>query len=408
MIRLLSFLSLFQCLVMAEIEISGHFDLESQVYLTQGDAKHGSSFTAKQTLEFSYALDEWNVYAKLYAQESYHDFLQTQDETKRSFTRLDELYLRYDAGDFTLQIGKSIKFWGALELRNIVDVFNPNELRNDVFNTDRLGVWNASYSYYTDSGEISLIVKGIEPKQKMPRFPYAYYVFPNLVTYNDALQTSKNVNTPSFYLSYSGTTDTRHALDYAFIYEHGYDSQRYFSQVLNQPTVYVQNAYQVDKFMTYNTLVVGSTLFKLEALYAKVADDEFISDYSHLAVGVEYALDDFEDGTSLSIITEYYKYTTYEDEKYSDLQLFETMQDDIFAGVRYVLNNADDTKIVGGVIHDLEYNEQTFYAEFGSRVGDSFKVSFDYYYIEPSTKELTANTLLGRHQRVGLNLAYYY
>ena len=408
MIRLVGFIFFVPLSLLAEIEVSGHFDLDSQAYITKADQKHPNSFTAKQTLELSYSKDEISFFAKLYAQEAYYDFTKKEDETGRSFARLDELYLKYDFDDSTAQAGKSIKFWGALELRNIVDVFNPNELRDDMFKTNRLGVWNASYSYYTDSGEISLIAKVAEPDQKMAKFPYVYYVFPETVTYDDDLKTSNNSNRPSLYLTYNATTDTEYALDYAFIYEHGYDSQRYFSLAINQPDLYLQNAYQVDKFMTYNTLVIGSTLVKLEALYAVVDDKEPISDYSHIAFGVEHALDDFDDGTTLSIISEYYKYTTYEEGKYTDLQLFESMQDDIFLGIRYALNNADDSEMVGGVIHDLEYDEQTYYLELESRVGDSFKVEIDYYYIEPSKKALTANALLGRHQRVGINIAYYF
>ena len=395
-------------LLMGEVEVSGHFDLDSQAYITKADQKHSNSFTAKQTLELRYTKDELSILARLYAQVAYYDFLRKEDETERTFARVDELYIKYDLDDSTLQAGKSIKFWGALELRNIVDVFNPNELRDDLFKTNRLGVWNASYSYYTDSGELSLIVKVAEPDQKMAGFPYVYYVFPKVVTYNDDLRTSKNEHRPSVYLMYNGTTDTEYAIDYAFIYESGYDSQRYFSLRLNQPSTYVQNAYLVDKFMTYNTLVVGATLLKLEALYVIVPDEEPISDYSHIALGVEHSLDDFDEGTTLSLISEYYKYRTYEDGKYTDLQLFESMQDDIFLGMRYALNNTDDTEIVGGVIHDLEYDEQIYYAELGSRIGDSFKVEIDYYYIEPSKKAQTANALLGRHQRVGVNIAYYF
>ena len=392
----------------AELEVSGHFDLESQAYLIHEDAKNSNSFTAKQTLELNYVKEDLSMYAKLYAQEAYHDFSSTEHETQRTFARLDELYLKYDYGDSSVLIGKSIKYWGALELRNIVDVFNPNELRDDLFKTNRLGVWNTSYSYYTDSGELSIVLKLKEPEQKMAAFSYVYYVFPSSVSYDENLVTTKDTNSPSLYITYSGSTDTQYALDYAFIYEHGYDSQRYFSQLSHQRGSYVQNAYVVDKFMTYNTLVLGSTLVKLEALYTKVSDTELIGDYSHIAFGFESALDDFEDGSTLSVLSEYYKYTVYEDDTYTDLELFESMQDDLFIGLRYVLNNADDTEIVGGIIHDLEYDEQTYYMELESRVADYFKVALDYYYIEPSKEALTANALLGRHQRVSLNIAYYF
>ncbi|MDQ7044803.1 MAG: hypothetical protein Q9M32_02695 [Sulfurimonas sp.] len=406
MIRLLVLLLGASACLFADFEVSGHADLESQVYKTQQDNKNSNSFTLKQVLEVEYAKEDLSLFSKVYAQAAYHDFLNDVEDTGRTFARLDELYLKYELEDSSIKIGKSIRFWGSLELENIVDVFNPNELQDDLFATNPLGVWNASYSYYTDSGELSIVVKVNEPNQKMANYPYVYYVFPQAVLYDETLKTSKNKNQPSVYLSYNGTTDAEYALDFAFIYEHGYDSQRYFSQTA--PTSYVQNAYIVDKFMTYNTLVIGNTLLKLEALYAIVDDAELISDYSHIAVGVEHAFADFEDGSTLGFLYEYYKYTTYEDNKYTDLELFQSMQDDLFVGLRYALNNADATEFVGGIVHDLEYDEQTYYGELNTRLGESLKLTLDYYYIEPSKKELTAYALLGRHQRMALSIAYYY
>ena len=84
------------------------------------------------------------------------------------------------------------------------------------------------------------------------------------------------------------------------------------------------------------------------------------------------------------------------------------MQNDLFLGLRYSFNDSDDASIVGGVVADFEYDEEVYYFKYDSRLGDSFRVGFDYYYIEPSKDEKTAYALLGRHQRVALNLAYYF
>ena len=391
-----------------EMKVQGHLDLDSQFYVTNPDSKHDNSFTAKQTLELEYTEDKLTLYAQLYAQEAYYDLLNTSKQTKRTFARIDELYMKLDYEDDSIEVGKSIKFWGALELRNIVDVFNPNEFRDDMFKTNKLGAWNTSYTHYTDSGELSLIIKVAEQEQRMAAFPYTYYLFSEEVSYDSNLVTSSNEHRPSVYLTYSGTTDTQYALDYAFIYENGYDSQRYFSSIINQPATYQQHAYIVNKFMTYNTLVVGSTLIKLEALYAVAEEKAPISDYSHIAFGIEHTIENFYDSAALGLIVEYYKYNTYESGKYNDLQLFQTMQNDLFIGARYTLNNANDTSVVGGIIHDSEYNEQTYYVKLESRLMDGFRLELDYYYIEPSKKEKTAYAYLGRHQRIGLNIAYYF
>jgi len=403
----------------AEIEVSGHLDLDSQFYLTAPDSKHKNSFTAQQSLEFNYTNDELTLYSKLYAQEDYYDFVSADQKNERTFARLDELYMKYDFDDDAIQAGKSIKFWGALELRNIVDGFNPQDLRSDLLSVDKLGVWNASYSHYTESGELSLIVKLYEQNQEMAAYPYVYYFFPSFVSYDSKLKTQDADTRPSVYLTYSGSTDTEYALDYMFIYENGYDSQRYFtadkpqnlsplSPTYGNPTVFESNAYIVNKFMTYNTLVLGATLIKLEALYAKVDEDINVGDYSHVAFGVEHTLENFYESAALGLIAEYYRYDTYESDKYSDIELFETMQNDLFVGLRYSLNNTEDSSVVGGVVTDFEYDEQVYYMKFESRFAESYKIGVDYYYIEPSTSHLTAYALLGQHQRVAVNVAYHF
>ncbi|HIP19929.1 MAG TPA: hypothetical protein EYG70_02255 [Sulfurimonas sp.] len=405
--------------VLADIEISGHFDLDSQFYLKVPQGKNTNSFTAKQTLEINYEEDSLSVYANLYAQEAYYDFTSQDTKTERTFARVDELYLKYDFDDDALKAGKSIEFWGSLELRNIVDGFNPRDFRNDFFSNDKLGVYNVSYSHYFENSELSLIAKLQEEQQLMAAQPYVYYFFPSFVTYDGTLNTQDSIHRPSMYLKFTGSTDTEYAIDYALIYENGYDSQRYFatntpqninpsSPTFGQATHFEENAYIVNKFMTYNTLVVGSTLVKLEALYAKVDEDPFIGDYSHIALGLEHTLENIYESHALGLIAEYYRYDTYESDKYDDLALFETMQNDLFLGIRYTLNSANDSSFVGGGIFDLEYNEQVYYLKFESRVAESFKVALDYYYIEPSTTDLTAYALLGEHQKLGVNIAYYF
>ena len=401
----------------SDVELSGHVDLDSQFYLKYPDKKNKNSFTAKQTLDLKYIYTDLTLFCSLYMQQAYHDFREESEKTDRTFVRLNEFYAKYDFENSAFKIGKSIEFWGSLELRNVTDGFNPIDLRNDMFAKDKLGVYNAAYTYYFENSELSLITKLREEQQLMARKSYAYYFFPDFVTYDKTLKSQKSINRPSLYLKYSGSTDTKYPMDYAFIYENGYDSQRYFAPEnfrnfqQKKPTKFQENAYIVNKFMTYDTLVVGNTLLKLEALYAKVDKNPIVGDYSHIGVGVEHTIENFYENNALGLITEYYRYNTYESKKASDRLLFETMQNDLFIGGRYSLNNADDSSFIGGGIFDLEYDEQTYYLKFESRFVETFKLSCDYYYIIPSNKQLeplTAYQILGKHQRLGINIAYYF
>ncbi len=414
---LLMFTSLY-----GEVDVSGHVDLDSQFYLMHPEGKNKNSFTAKQTLELEYTHKDLTLFTSLYAQEAYYDFTKESEKTERTFARINELYAKYDFEEDAVKAGKSIEFWGALELRNITDGFNPRDFRNDMFANDKLGVYNVAYTHYFENSNLSLITKLQEEQQFMAAEPYVYYFFPSFVSYDGTLETQESKNRPSIYLKYSGSTDTEYPMDYAFIYENGYDSQRYFSTTTpqnllvgsptrGQPTRFVENAYIVNKFMTYDTLVVGSTLVKLEALYAKVDNNPVVGDYSHIGLGVEYTIENIYESHALGLLAEYYRYDTYESDKFSDLQLFETMQNDLFIGARYTFNNTEDSSFVGGAIFDLEYDEQSYYLKFESRVHGNFKLSCDYYYIVPSTKLLsfpTAYQFLGKHQKLGINIAYYF
>ena len=182
MVKYLFVLLVFCVSLLAEFEVSGYVGVNSQAYLTAKDAKHKDNFTAEQELEIKYFKDELSVYAKMYAQEDSYDLSDKKNE--RSFVRLDELYLKYDFDNDMISAGKSIKFWGALEVRNIVDGFNPQDFRTDLFGTQKLGVYNFSYSHFTDSGEISAIIKFNEPDQTMAASPYVYYFFPSFVSYD--------------------------------------------------------------------------------------------------------------------------------------------------------------------------------------------------------------------------------
>jgi len=397
--------------LMGGMAVKGHVDITAQAYLSHPQGKHADNFTASTQIELDYTEDDFESIAKVSAQQDYYDLKGSSDHNDRSFVRLDELYAKYDFENDQIMAGKNIRFWGALEVDNIVDSFNPDDLRSDLFDVDKLGAWNIAYTHYTDTGEFALIIKVDEQDQAIAAYPYVYYFFPSFVDYDKDLKTEKSRNRPSLYLKYSGSTESEYPLDYALIYENGYDSQRYFisSGPLNGlPVTFNIHAYLVNKVMSYNTLVVGSTLFKLEALYADVIDEKKISDYYHLGLGVEHTLTQFYHQADLGIIAEYYKYDTLEDDKYTDLELFEVFQNDLFLGLRYSFNEGNDASIVGGAIFDMDYDEQTYYLEYEGRLAETFKVNLDYRYIKPSQDTLTAFHLMKRHQRFSLKLGYYF
>ncbi|MFT7860334.1 MAG: hypothetical protein ABXS93_05285 [Sulfurimonas sp.] len=392
-----------------DLTLQGHVNIAAQSYITKPSGKHANNYTASAEIESAYHKDDFRVFAKLRAQQDYYDLKGTAEHNDRSYLRAKELYATYDFPDSQLFFGKNIRFWGALEVKNITDGFNLSDFRSDPTENDKMGSWNAAYTYYTDDAEIAAIVKFYEQDRKMPAYPYVYYPFTNqLIVYDQDIKTEYSRYRPSIFLKYSATADTEYALDYSFIIEHGYDSQRYYNAP-NIPEYKVyEHAYLVNKLITYNTLVVDSTLYKLEAVFADVCFDKKISDYYHLGLGVEHTLTQVYKEADLGLLMEYYKYGTLQDGRYSDLELFEVFQNDLFIGGRYSFNEGNDASIVGGAIFDLDYNEQVYYVKYESRINDIFKLHLDYRQSEPSKSYETALKRMGKQKRVSIKAGYYF
>ena len=392
-------------------DVTGSTHIENESFLSQTPLKHDQALTAKQKLEVSFEEGDFKLFTKLYAQGDADDTKGVADETKRSFARVDEWYISQEFSEGTQKVlfGKKIRHWGALEARNITDVFNPLDLRNSSSSKDKLGVWNSQYSYFTDSGEFSLIIKHFEQDQKISANPYTYYFLPTNITFDESIQTEKERHYPSSYISYSASTEWDKPLDYAFVVQHGYDSQKYFTVKNPSPTVLQANTYLVNKFLSYNTLVVGATLLKLEVAVTDVIDDRIVSDYMHTGIGFEHEVAAFlsKEG-KLGIIGEYYYYEIFDQSKLTDLDLYEVFQNDLFLGLRYTFNDADDSSFLAGAVVDNEYDEAAYSAKYETRLRGGFKIEGEYQYIEPSRTTNTAYATVGRTQSVRLDLSYNY
>ena len=417
----------------AEFEYKGYVGMDAQGYISKPDGKHPTNFTLQQQLELSYNVGDFESAVTIYAQEDSYDL--TDEKNERTFIRLDELYGKYNFDNDMIFGGRNIRFWGALEANNVVDTFNTNDFRTDGLDTQKQGAWNVAYTHYTESGEISLIVKLYEEKQAMAAYPYVYYFFPQntgvgALEYDKDLQSDESLYRPTVYLNWSGSTDSENPIDYALILQHGFDNQRAFESTTDLATLTTtlnEKVYLVNKVMTYNTLVVGSTLLKLEAQITDVIDTTYtaaettqvrVEDYYQFGLGAEHTLTGLIGDADLGLIAEYYYYDTFNQavDIADDLALFQIFQNDLFLGLRYTFNDASDSSIIAGAIVDLDYQEQSYSVTYVTRFFDAVSMTADYAYINPSETDPTAYALMGlnqngsisAHQRVGINLAYHF
>jgi hypothetical protein len=178
--------------------------------------------------------------------------LKDLDELNRKYLKLNEVYYKYEDDNYDLIIGKDIKYWGALELNNLSDIYNKKNTQNDPFDKKKkLGKEGFTYTYYNENEDsLSLILS----KDKDAK------------------------NDIASYIKYSGSRD-----DIA---------QRDFSYILSSKN---------EKFIMYHTLINGNTIYKFEYLYSNQTNNY------ESGLGFEHTLYNLFDKKDFGLMMEYYK-----------------------------------------------------------------------------------------------------
>jgi hypothetical protein len=319
-----------------------------------------------------------------------------EDKNRRYFDAHD-LYYKHEFENSDLLVGRNTRFWGAMEFYNHTDVFNSKDLRDDPFDYDsKIGANNIAYTQYFENSELSLIAKVHEERQRVQDVESSNRFVP--ANYGDSLETQESRDRPTVYLKYSGSGDEVQ-VDYSFIYQNGYDEQRYLAPVVGELR---QHAYLVDKVMAYATLVNGETIYKTELAYTK-SKEEQVSDYAQVSVGLEHTLYGVWNKSDLGLLAEYYHYKTKDNRKLGAKEFNNLFANDLSLGFRLTLNDGADSDVLGGISIDKINHEKIYFVEYETRVYDKYKIGLSYQHLAPEMgsvfKELDA---------VQLDVGYYF
>ena len=299
------------------------------------------------------------------------------DDKERRYVKVKDLYYKHEFENSDFLIGRNTRFWGALEFYNHTDTFNTNDWRDDPFDYDsKIGANNIAYTHYFDDSEFSVIAKVHEERQRVQDGESVSNFFPSI--YSDNLETQKNRDRPTVYLKYSGSGEDIQ-IDYSLIYQNGYDEQRYLAPVGAELR---QHAYLVDKVMAYATLVSGSTIYKTELAHTK-SDDDKVSDYSQLSMGLEHTLYGVVGKADLGLLAEYYNYKERDESKLGAKDFGNLFADDVVLGFRYSFNDSADSDILGGVAIDRDNHEKMVSLEYNTRLYEKYKLGVSYQHLAP-------------------------
>jgi len=154
--------------------------------------------------------------------------------------------------------------------------------------------------------------------------------------------------------------------------------------------------------MGYATLVSGETIYKTELAYSK-SDDEKVSDYAQISVGVEHTFYSIWDKSNLGLLAEYYKYNAKDNDKLGAKEFGNLFANDVMLGFRFSVNDSADSDVLAGVAIDRDNQEKLIFAEYNTRLVEQYKLKLSYQHLAPKEGSTFQEVDLGK-----IEFGYYF
>lgn len=302
------------------------------------------------------------------------------DEQDKERTHLDvrEAFYQYADDGWEFRLGLNKIFWGVTESQHLVDVVNQTDYLEGFDGEDKLGQPMVQLTRISDWGVIDLFALPYFRERKFPG-PNGHFNFsPELPTPAG----NKKFSATFADALYESSAEEQH-FDVALRYSHTIGDWdlgvSYFSGTRRDPILQMTglDAIQDQIFLTpfylqMNQLgldlqaTMGAWLWKLEA----ISRNQTIEDYIAATAGFEYTFYGITNaGSDLGLLLEFNW-----DERQD--QATTPMQQDLFLGGRYVLNDEQSSELLFGIVKDLEYQDSYLgRLEASRRLGNTLKIS---------------------------------
>lgn len=343
-------------------EWSGHISLESRLFSQSAEYRGQDDQNASIAFEPEYYVD-WNDGDQRIVFNPFFRYDVNDDE--RSHADLREFYWRGSFDDIDLKVGVAKVFWGVTESQHLVDVINQTDLIENIDTEDKLGQPMVNLSLIKNWGTLDL-------------FLLPYFRERTFAGEEGRLRGALVVDTD--HETYEASDEEKH-VDFAVRWSHyigDWDiGLAHFSGTSREPTLVptirngqltlVPHYQQIDQTSLDLQATKGDWLWKLEAISSR--NDQ--GRYSAFVGGFEYTLvGAFDSVTDLGVLLEYH----FDDRDEKSPSPFEN---DVFAGLRWVLNDTQSTELLAGVIVDADTQATFGNIEASRRLGQSWKVTLE-------------------------------
>ena len=268
-------------------------------------------------------------------------------DTERSHADLREFELRHRDGNLDWRAGVGKVFWGTTEFVHLVDIINQTDAVESVDGEDKLGQPMLSLAWSSPYGVFSGFLLPYFRERNLPgvaarlRAPVRFEQ--GSVQYESS-RGNKHLD-GALRWSYSGGD-----IDVGVSHFIGTAREPRFALLpprpgMPEPTL--QPIYdQIRQTSLDFNMVSGNWIWKLEALHQR----NRIKDFNAAIGGFEYTVTSNEiDAPEVGFLLEY----VGDSRRANAASAF---QDDLFAGVRYSLNDVDGSELLAGVGQDLQHS----------------------------------------------------
>jgi len=325
-------------------------------------------------------------------------------DPERTHADIHEAHYLHVAGDWEWRVGVAEVFWGVTESQHLVDIINQTDWVESIDTEDKLGQPMIETIWLQDWGAFQFYV--------LPGFRER--TFPGR---KGRLRTGIIVDTDEAEYE-SGAEEYR--VDWSVRLKMQYGpidvGFSHFSGTSRDPVLrpglepsgklrLIPFYKVVDRTGIDLQAIVGNWTWKLESVYQNNRGQNFtaaVGGFEYTFYGVMKSVAD------VGVLAEY----NYDDRPENELGLFQedaagVFQDDMFLGLRYVLNDAQSTEVLAGTIYDLDYNSQSFRVELERRISDSWRVEGELQLFENVDEEDPLNSF-ERDDYLQVDLAYYF
>lgn len=284
-------------------------------------------------------------------------------DDRRSHADIREFELRHRDGNLDWRAGIGKVFWGTTEFVHLVDIVNQTDAVESIDGEDKLGQPMLGLAYTTPYGVFQgfllpyfreRTLPGVRGRLRGP-LPYAQ---------GNAIYESSRGNRhldAAVRWQYSNGS-----IDVGVSHFAGTAREPRFQLLNNAPAPMLQPIYdQIRQTSVDFNRVSGSWIWKLEALHQQ----NRIKNYDAAIGGFEYTfVSDELEAPEIGMLMEY----AWDSRRDKAATAF---QDDLFVGLRVSLNDVDDSQLLAGIGHDLQFGGNFISVDASRRIGGDARLA---------------------------------